>query len=257
MDPLTISAAGSEVVGAPLTLRVDRSQPVVVIEVAGELGLENASRLFAVGLKELAEEPVGLVLDVGGMRLGEKLGLTVISALARRAERDRGIRVVLSGVSPAIHQRLCRLGMRSFIDVFDSTDAARDALRKDWRCREFAVRLPSTAHACRQARYIVDHACALWRLDHLSADAQLIASELVANAVVHAEPVIEFQIVREVPYLHIRVADGSRKEPVLIGPARAQLGGRGVVLIDALSTSWGHRFTPTGKVVWATIGTKE
>lgn len=88
----------------PLTVTVLRARAVTVIEIRGELRLDTAPIVLAAGMKELAEQPAGLLLDVGGMQLGDELGVTVISTLARRAERDPGIRVVVARPTPAVRR---------------------------------------------------------------------------------------------------------------------------------------------------------
>jgi anti-anti-sigma regulatory factor len=111
------------VAGDSPTIRVDRSEPIVVIEIVGELRLDTAHRLLATGLKELAEVPVGLVLDVGGMSFGDKLALTVISRWPARRNATREFAWSWC-CHIRVQQRLRRLGMR-FIDVFDSSGPQR------------------------------------------------------------------------------------------------------------------------------------
>jgi anti-sigma regulatory factor (Ser/Thr protein kinase) len=240
-------------IGPPLTVTVLRKRAVSVIEIWGELRLDTAHIVLAAGMKELAEEPAGLMLDVAGMELGDELGVTVISTLARRAARDPGIRVVLARPAPALRQQMRRWGT-GFVDAFDTTADARQALQEDPQPREFTTYLPFDPRAAGQARLVVEHACAAWGLPDLAEDARQIASELVTNAVKHSVPELELQITRRNSLLHIRVADGTSEAPVLLGPAaNRQRGGLGLIVVDALSAHWGCRSTPTGKIVWATL----
>lgn len=237
----------------PLTVTVLRSRAVTVIEIRGELRLDTAPIVRVAGMKELAEQPAGLMLDVGAMKLGDELGLTVISALARRANRDPGIRVVVARPSPAVRRQMRRLGM-GFVNAFDTTREARQALQEDRQPGEFTARLPFDPRAAGQARQVAEHACAAWGLLDLAEDARQIASALVSNAVKHSLPKVELQIIRRNRLLHIRVADGTSEAPALLGPAASrQRGGLGLILVDALSAHWGYRPTLTGKIVWATM----
>ncbi|MFJ9692526.1 ATP-binding protein [Kitasatospora sp. NPDC101183] len=95
----------------------------------------------------------------------------------------------------------------------------------------------------------------------LAADGQIIVTELVTNAVVHARVPggtyieVRFELVRD--HLRIEVHDASGEKPVLrrsTGPD--DLSGRGLRLVEALSARWGCTPRPggTGKLVWALVG---
>ena len=88
-------------------------------------------------------------------------------------------------------------------------------------------------------------------------DIVLVASELVANAVVHAAPASSRKI--DVTWdfdgleILIRVGDGSAREPQLRATSAREPSGRGLAIIEALATSWGFEHTPRGKRVWARV----
>jgi hypothetical protein len=101
------------------------------------------------------------------------------------------------------------------------------------------------------ARHLTVQACQRWRLDVLAERAELVASELVANAVEHARSPFEFALNWLSPQLHMAVRDGSQEQPRLGGGAAGR--GRGLTLVDAFTTAWGSAPAPGGKVVWATM----
>jgi anti-sigma regulatory factor (Ser/Thr protein kinase) len=203
--------------------------------------------------KELADGRSGIVLDLTGVELADRLGLIVVPTLARRAERDHGVRVV-AAAAPATQARLRSLAA-DFIDVFDSVARASAALRRDRHPRSFRLTLPADATAAMQARKVVEHACQSWRQDQLAGAAQIVVNELVCNAVRHGQPPLELSISRRKRHLHIRVADGADETPALLGPAHVGTGrGLGLLLVEALTEAWGCHQTPTGKIVWAVLG---
>ncbi|HXV94049.1 MAG TPA: ATP-binding protein [Pseudonocardia sp.] len=238
--------------GQDLRIGVERSGGTVVVAISGELRLSTAETVLGTTMEELVEHPLGIVLDLGEAYLGDELGLTAISVLARRAERERGVRFVLATPSAAVRRQLKQLGM-SFIEVFDSAELACEALRTDCRPRDIAVPLPFAAEAAARARRAVHQACRAWGQERLSSDAQLIVSELVSNAYLHGRPQIELGISRGDPYLHLRVADASSEPPKQLRPVSPVNRGMGLSLVDELSTSWGYRPTRKGKTVWATL----
>ena len=50
--------------------------------------------------------------------------------------------------------------------------------------------------------------------------------------------------------MRIRVTDGSTRRPAPRDAAPADLGGRGMALVDLLSAAWGAEPTGCGKEVW-------
>lgn len=98
-------------------------------------------------------------------------------------------------------------------------------------------------------------------LAHLADTAELLASEIVTNAVqasgqlkIAETPVVRITVTTERESLLIRVWDGSDETPVHQQAGPNDDGGRGLTIIEALSTDWGACPEEDGKVVWALIG---
>jgi anti-sigma regulatory factor (Ser/Thr protein kinase) len=84
----------------------------------------------------------------------------------------------------------------------------------------------------------------------------LIASELTANAVVHAREsrmvVVEARLLPGA--LRLSVRDGAGGVPRAVVSSDDEEGGRGLRLIDALADDWGFtRHRDGSKTVWATV----
>ena len=116
------------------------------------------------------------------------------------------------------------------------------------------LHLPATPGAAALARRHVGEACHAWTLDHLTDPAQLIITELVSNAVLHAGTPVDVTITRRRRFLHLAVRDADPTPPRLrqIDPAAAERG-RGLRLIDAYAAGWGSLTGPRSKIVWATL----
>ena len=83
---------------------------------------------------------------------------------------------------------------------------------------------------------------------------RLVVSELVTNAVVHAATAFTVKLVRMDGVLTVTVADGSQVRPHEFAQgAELATEGRGLRLVEALSSSWGVRNEADGKSVWATF----
>ncbi|MEU6476439.1 ATP-binding protein [Streptomyces sp. NPDC047017] len=79
----------------------------------------------------------------------------------------------------------------------------------------------------------------------------LTVSELVTNAHVHAHSSAQLVLTWDKRCLHIAVHDSSSQVPAPREPSAERLGGRGMLLVDALADDWETRPCPHGKTVIA------
>lgn len=87
-------------------------------------------------------------------------------------------------------------------------------------------------------------------------DLEVVASELLTNAIVHGRTTSVATCRLLVPgYVEIAVNDDGPGEPRLGDPDDRQETGRGLRIVEALSASWGVEDIPDdGKTVWARLG---
>jgi anti-sigma regulatory factor (Ser/Thr protein kinase) len=104
-----------------------------------------------------------------------------------------------------------------------------------------------------------------WGLPDLADTAELVASELVTNAVQASQrltaradlaivPVIRISLVSDQTSIVIRVWDGNDEMPVRHDADPDEIRGRGLMIVDSLAKDWGAYREAGGKVVWAVIG---
>lgn len=112
--------------------------------------------------------------------------------------------------------------------------------------------MPESAGA---ARVLVRSACSDWGVDgELRDDAQLIATELVANVVDHAGTRCQLTVRAKGEELWIEVRDFYPCPPPRPRPVDLRRGrGRGLHMVSALSTRWGVTGFGDGKSVWAVL----
>lgn len=82
-------------------------------------------------------------------------------------------------------------------------------------------------------------------------DAVLVADELIANAHQHGSAPRTCRLTYRGRRLRIEVDDASPRQPRMRTPDRT--GGRGMILIDRLASSWGVQNHPDHKTVWAEL----
>ncbi|WP_329253640.1 SpoIIE family protein phosphatase [Streptomyces canus] len=90
-------------------------------------------------------------------------------------------------------------------------------------------------------------------LDEAAFAAELILSELITNAIRHGAEPIRVRLLYG-RTLICEVSDASNTAPHLRRAASTDEGGRGLFLVAQLSQSWGTRYLPEGKVIWAECG---
>src|SRR3954470_18715294 len=115
-----------------------------------------------------------------------------------------------------------------------------------------ALELPPDPTAPGLARGFVARALPAPEQEELQEIAQLLVSELVTNAVVHAASAVEVEVAVDDTGLTVRVRDADTGPLVMRAGGGSELdeGGRGFVLVDRLADSWGTEHRGGRKVVW-------
>ena len=121
---------------------------------------------------------------------------------------------------------------------------------------EVAEKLTATLAAPARARQIVADALNAWQIPpSVVRDAELIVSELAANAVQHTgSPSVRVFCLRGDHLVRIAVHDFSREQPmVVVTDSLDDERGRGMRLVAAYALRWGVDAAIVGKVVWAEL----
>lgn len=120
--------------------------------------------------------------------------------------------------------------------------------------RTHTQRFPIRKDSVPLARQHVEALLTEWKLGGLIEDTTLITSELTTNVVQHARGIGEFfelTLRRRNGILILEVSDSYQWQmPEVRKPTADDIGGRGLLLVDALSASWGVRPRRPGKTVW-------
>jgi serine phosphatase RsbU (regulator of sigma subunit) len=107
--------------------------------------------------------------------------------------------------------------------------------------------------AAGRARALTIDRLTRWRLEDLCFTAELIASELVTNAVRHARGPVALRLIRTENRIILAVLDHSNTSPHLRRARLGEEGGRGLFLVAQFAVRWGTRDTTDGKVIWAEL----
>ncbi|WP_432188049.1 SpoIIE family protein phosphatase [Streptomyces sp. Tue6028] len=113
--------------------------------------------------------------------------------------------------------------------------------------------LPFDPASVGQARKLTSDRLSQWLLDDLSFSVELIVSELVTNAIRHAQAPVELRLIRTENRLICAVSDHSSTSPHMRRARLGDEGGRGLFLVAQFALRWGTRSTEDGKVIWAEL----
>ena len=236
----------------------------------GDLGPDVA---VIVGRHRLAADVVGelvsdlavvdlriVVCDLNGMAVSPRPKSDVFAPVSDYLALWPGTLVVVCVADPARHSLLLpaaiagRLLVHQFI-----ADGVREARQLTVPLEHAGTLLAPIPTSAAGARDFVGWALHDWQLVDLAAPASLVTSELVTNALLHSATVLELSLDHTSTRLRVAVHDHGGGAPTLRATttgadASAQLDGRGLQIIDALSRGWGVFPTrPGGKTVWALL----
>ena len=115
------------------------------------------------------------------------------------------------------------------------------------------VPLTRSASSGREAREIVRTWLADVGRSHAEYVSTQVVTELVANAVVHAHEPIALHLWVRRDGVRIGVSDGSTVEAVPLPDDPSAPAGRGLRLVERLTSGWGSDVHDRGKITWAEV----
>ncbi len=115
------------------------------------------------------------------------------------------------------------------------------------------VELPAEASSVPAGRSFVVDNLTTWDCASAADDARLLVSEILTNAVQHAEGPLVLHLRRTTTELAIEISDLSPHLPQPRLAAQDDESGRGLILVDAVADSWGVRPDERGKTTWFTL----
>jgi anti-anti-sigma regulatory factor/anti-sigma regulatory factor (Ser/Thr protein kinase) len=231
----------------------------IVVALTGHVNLFSAPHIQRVLLKDLSERPYAIICDLRGVESFDPVCATVFSTVANHPSSDwPTVSFLLCGARPPVAEVLNRLAVPHFLPLYDTLEEALDHVAGVPPFLRDELPLAATATAPAAARLYVRDLLRYWRLALPGAEvielAELLADELVANAVIHARTPLRLRLELRGDLLHIGVHDASPRLLRLVPPDPDADFGRGLQLVERLATAWGvHRRPEGGKIVWCTL----
>ncbi|MFJ9692028.1 SpoIIE family protein phosphatase [Kitasatospora sp. NPDC101183] len=215
------------------------------------------------GHAELVELPPGAPLGVGGVpfdsaefTLPEEAILTLYTdgLVERRGhDIDEGLRLLCRTVADRRRslEQTCDAVLTRLTGPTSEDDIAVIMAQVRPSGADRIASLPLTddramvAHSRRFTRETLES----WGLGALADWAELLTSELITNALVHAGSPTQLRLFCN-RTLTVEVADRESEVPRMRRARTEDEGGRGIHLVNELAHRWGSRRTRDGKVVW-------
>ncbi|MDO8105915.1 SpoIIE family protein phosphatase [Isoptericola sp. b441] len=263
-------------------VRLARPASLVLVSMTREadgwrLQWARGGHLPAVLVREGRAEPLAeasgpmIGFGVGGRGSGERVvgpgDLLVLftDGLIERRERTlrEGLGALLDVVAPLGGLDAAGVGealLASFADapeddvavvVVRVPDPGSAPAAEDERGRRRRWSLPSEPGSIARSRHAVLRACEAWGIPGRQS-AELVVSELVANAVLHGWGHLVLRLFDVGGALRIEVEDANPAPPVSVDGHTGRVGGYGMRIVERLAR-WGWEPTAHGKLVWAEV----
>lgn len=191
-----------------------------------------------------------VVLDIG---LPDIAGRDVLTTLRERVPTTKV--VVFTGTEPRDSA-----GIAARVDGYAMKDTQLDYLVElletlgKQRIGQTTLQLDGGLTSARAARTFTAAALEEWAVDDIADDVLLVVTELVNNAVTHAQTACELRLSISPVSLRVEVIDDGPGTPDPLPPSPTRNHGRGLHLVDALTAAWGFEPIETGgKMVWAEL----
>jgi anti-sigma regulatory factor (Ser/Thr protein kinase) len=227
----------------------------LVLRVDGAWSTLTATRLHRALGKALASQPLPVVCDLTGLTSEIDASLMAIPAAYAAAGGWPQVVLVVAAAGP-VAQSLRSRGSGRRVPIRSTVSAATSAAlageRPDVVTRTLG--LSFTPRAAAEARHETSAFCIAVGWVRGSEDARLVVSELATNAVRHGAPPLQLRLMATVRGLTVGISDGSATLPSIRPPRSNRESGRGLLLVDALATTWKVETVPgDGKTVLAQL----
>lgn len=176
---------------------------------------------------------------------------------------EEGLSQVLSrcaGFTAATLAERIETAARAFVEDAPRDDVAILVVRVPERAASTtsaSTDLPAHPLSARRARRFVLTALDAFDVRGIDEVAELLTSEVVTNAVVHAHSGVRVSVEGVPGGVRISVADTNALVPSLSRPVDEAERGRGLHLVDTLADRWGVLSGDAGKAVWFELRTVE
>lgn len=236
-----------------VTYEFDHRFPIAVIRLTGDLTASSGAKVRTALVESLVDEPTSVIVDLAGLSTLDEAAAQVFPGVASRAALWPGAVLLLCGPSATVAPTLAGLEREGMIRSYPSFSRALAVATAQEVPQRVRQHLEPSVHAPRLARELAAAACRQWGVPECAMPAEILASELVTNAVRHAATALTLRITYRNNQLRVSVHDRDRQMARLQSPSESDDHGRGLLIVNSVATRWGSEPVVGGKVVWAAM----
>jgi PAS domain S-box-containing protein len=186
------------------------------------------------------------VTDVAGPSALDDAGLLAVVAEALRESPEATVTALYQSLE-ARHARVARRDDTAILALHRPTTTVSAQPPSE-------IELPALVSSPRRARRFVRDtleplAVPTAKID----DAELVATELVTNSVMHAQSEVTLSVECSNSLVRLMVEDNSPVRPVVRNAAPDSATGRGLFIVEQLASQWGVDLHRGGKTVWVEL----
>lgn len=239
---------------SPMECGVSEERGVTIVRPSGVLDIHTYPVLRDCLLKCAADQPRAVLADLCSLEITHDFLVSVFVTVWMRVCRWATVPLML--VPAAAHAQLFRTSpARRFITVHPDVATALDSADDPPPRRRTELWLPPSARSTlASARFVAD-TCHNWAVEALTADAVVVANELVANAAQHTTSPATLRLELWRGRLTVAVADDDPRPVVLPRPDLTLSGPQSGLLRVTRLARWAgcSRRQAGGKIVWAVL----
>ncbi|MBE8519226.1 hypothetical protein ILP97_17175 [Amycolatopsis sp. H6(2020)] len=237
-----------------LDCAVSAAEGATVVRPAGVLDIRTYPVLRDCLLKCAADQPRAVIVDLDALEITRDFLISVFVTVWMRVSRWSIVPLML--VPAAAHATLFRDSpTHRFVSLHSTVRTALDLAGEPVPRHRTELWLPSSLRSVGAAERFVADTCHNWGVDALTADAVVVAGELMANAARHTASPATLRVELWRGRLIVAVADDDPRPVVLPRPDAQSSGTHGGLLrVTNLAPASGcSRRYSGGKVVWAVL----
>lgn len=208
-------------------------------------------------IKAALDEPRAVVVDIARLRVPASSALAVFTSARWHVQRWPEVPIALVCGHAQGRAAVEQNGVARYVPVYSSVEDALNALAGPSRPyrRRARTELPAETLSLRRSRELVALWLTAWSQQELVPVAKVVVTVLVENVLAHTDSPVDLRVETDGASVTVAVADASHIPP---NPRESALdpGPTGLQVVAALSRMWGTAPTPSGKTVWAVIGSE-
>jgi hypothetical protein len=242
-----------------LVVASDTVGRTTVLTVEGVLDATTYLLLRDCIIKAALEDPWAVIVDMGELFVPRESALAVFTSASWHVERWPDVPILLVCGHHVGRESLARNGVTRYVPVYPSVESAcgaSDLVRKRPVRRRVRIELPSDVTSLGRSRRFVTDALSAWSMRDWIPVAKIVVTTFVENVLAHTDSQAGIRLETDGSTVTVAVADSNHSSANIREPTQATGVPTGLGIVGSVCRMWGNAPVPSGKIVWAVIGSE-